>query len=933
MRRIYFIIYLLIIPVFGSFGQELDSLSYTNMRHGVLGNGLTYYIVNNRYPENSIVLQFIDRAGNFCERGRFRGISHLIEHLGFRSTTHFPNGIMTGLQGLGLKLGVNASASTTFTTVYKLNIPSRDPVMLDTCLRAIHDWANGLLFRLHEVEQERAAVVNETLRAKDSAFFASAASKFLLLDRKSEYASRIDSVNMYNVMNTSIDSIKQFYKTWYTPDRQAIIVVGDIDELDIENRIRAEFSDLVNNGSKMPSIDSIYKAYDTSLTGRNKLVVVDHGSQNRKIEVTIFNKRKRDFVGGSELKASIVDGIYSLLMEARLRHLNRDGELPWLSHEVQRGAIHPFSGIDALVTRVQIDKYEEVKYAIETAGKELYRIKRWGFSEREVNIAKVRFRATESEWCGDGSSLRICNSLSNAFNESVSPYFISNKSIERIINEITASEINVFAKKWLSTVDNIDILLSVPGARFLELLDEQTVFSWLYEVEKSEVLPYSPPKIKPIPEPRAKGVDISYRMVEDNQSGIVDLTLANGVRVVMKQINSHDNQQAGVYLKGFGGISFTRTHGYSDFIASRAAQVVTKSGIGTFSMQEFDDWKRERNSVGHFGVGMTVQNGEFGFEGSASLNNFEDMLRLVYFYYTSPQSKKEAYLEMVDEWMIMNGKSRFSFQDSIDASLGINHGSDQSLINSLKFNDVNRVYKSCISNLRDITFLIVGQFRPNDIIPATVRYLGALPASRRFGATKRGVKDLQRTNMRSVNGFSNRRVHIVADSSGNEKVRLVFPTKAVSSDEERLNLMVLAELIQSSLFSRLREREKAVYYVNTWVRSIEGNLCLLEIEFETLPENRERLVAATLDEITRLSSGDLEERHFLSSFNAVAGRIEKEQDNLGVCASILVAQIKDNARVDLDARKRIISKISLVGVRKTMSDLFDANNYFLFTSF
>src|SRR6201986_5503262 len=56
---------------------------------GKLSNGLTYYIRQNKKPEQKVELRLVVNAGSICEDDDQQGIAHLSEHMAFNGTTHF----------------------------------------------------------------------------------------------------------------------------------------------------------------------------------------------------------------------------------------------------------------------------------------------------------------------------------------------------------------------------------------------------------------------------------------------------------------------------------------------------------------------------------------------------------------------------------------------------------------------------------------------------------------------------------------------------------------------------------------------------------------------------------------------------------------------------------------------------------------------------
>ena len=100
---------------------------------GKLANGLTYYIRQNKKPEQKVELRLVVNAGSVLEDEDQQGLAHLSEHMAFRGTTHFKkNDLISFLQSIGVTFGNDLNAYTGFDeTVYILPIPTDKPGNLD----------------------------------------------------------------------------------------------------------------------------------------------------------------------------------------------------------------------------------------------------------------------------------------------------------------------------------------------------------------------------------------------------------------------------------------------------------------------------------------------------------------------------------------------------------------------------------------------------------------------------------------------------------------------------------------------------------------------------------------------------------------------------------------------------------------------------------
>ena len=217
-----------------------------NVRIGKLPNGLTYYIRHNEWPEDRADFYIAQKVGSVQEEDNQKGLAHFLEHMCFNGTTNFPGDkLKIYLENIGVKFGENLNAYTSFDeTVYNVtNVPIQREGAIDTCLLILHDWSHDLLLEDKEIDKER-GVINEEWRMRRSAMLRMYENAFPELYKDSRYAYRMPIGTMDIVMNFPYEDLRSYYRKWYRPDLQAVIVVGDIDVNEIEQKIQAVFADI-----------------------------------------------------------------------------------------------------------------------------------------------------------------------------------------------------------------------------------------------------------------------------------------------------------------------------------------------------------------------------------------------------------------------------------------------------------------------------------------------------------------------------------------------------------------------------------------------------------------------------------------------------------------------------------------------------------------
>jgi len=244
------------------------------VRVGKLSNGLTYYIRHNEKPENKAEMRLVVNAGSILEDPDQQGLAHFNEHMAFNGSTHFKkNELVNFLQSIGVEFGADLNAYTGFDeTVYILPIPLTDTSNFRKGLTVLQDWAGGLSFEDEQINGERGVVLEESRLGKgaDDRMFRKT---FPVQYEGSLYAQRLPIGKDSIIKNFKPISLKRFYKTWYRPDLEAVVVVGDIDPATAEKEIIKHFSHFTDPAKEVPRpaiIPIVERKQDTGMVLTDK---------------------------------------------------------------------------------------------------------------------------------------------------------------------------------------------------------------------------------------------------------------------------------------------------------------------------------------------------------------------------------------------------------------------------------------------------------------------------------------------------------------------------------------------------------------------------------------------------------------------------------------------------------------------------------------
>ena len=250
---------------------------------GKLDNGMTYYIRHNDKPAQRAEYYLATHVGAIQETPDQDGLAHFLEHMCFNGTKNFPGkSLLNYLQSIGASFGgnINASTGVEVTTYMLNNMPTTREGIIDTCLLVMHDYSHFVTCDPVEIDNERGVIIEER-RTRRSAEWRLHEQSLPYYYGDSKYAGCTLIGSQENLESFKPESLTNFYKTWYRPDLQALIVVGDIDVDSIEAKIKSLFADIPAAENPKPKDVIMIPRNEEPLIG----ILTDPERSNSSIEI------------------------------------------------------------------------------------------------------------------------------------------------------------------------------------------------------------------------------------------------------------------------------------------------------------------------------------------------------------------------------------------------------------------------------------------------------------------------------------------------------------------------------------------------------------------------------------------------------------------------------------------------------------------------
>ena len=835
-------------------GQELSQEVPLDpkVRYGQLDNGLTYYIRHNAKPENRVELRLAIDAGSLQEDDDQLGLAHFTEHMLFNGTKNFEkNDIVDFLQSVGVEFGADLNAYTGFDeTVYKLPLPTDNPEILDKGFQILEDWAHQVTFEDEEIDKERGVILEEwrsRLGAQDRIL----QQRLPILFKDSRYKDRLPIGDTTIIKNFDYDVIKRFYRDWYRPDRMAIVAVGDIDVDEIEQKIKAQFSGITAKAEEREEVDNIIPDNEETLF----TTVVDE--EQPYTLVYIWNKLpKKEIKTYEDYRSLLAKNLYNQMLSARLAELTQKAEPPFLQGYSSYGGFLA-GDINAYSSIAVVDE-KGISTGLEALLVENKRVLDHGFQASELERAKKDlFNSYEKAYKEreKTESGRLIGEYVRHFlqNEPYTGIEIEFEFVKEHLDGITLEEVNALPSQWISSKNRI-IEIIAPEKEDLQIPTQEEVFTLLDKVAETKVEPYED---KVVAEPLMSDIPSPGSIVAEkelSQVGATELTLSNGIRVILKPTNFKEDEIL-LSAYSFGGISLSEDEIYKS--ASFASPIVQQSGVRIFSSTDLNKLLTGKT----VGVGAYVGDLEEGFSGSASPKDLETLFQLVYLYATQPRKDQESYEAVMTRFRaifpnLLSDPGNY-FQDQAARVLSQDHPRAEVFptLEDLEEVDLDQVYEfytDRFEDMDDFVFFLVGNFELAAVKPYLETYLASLPATDREESFKDvGIRP-------PSEGLTK---EFKRGTEPQSRVMLTIPGE-LNAEKDRFLLNALSEALSIKLIESLREEISGVYGTSARASTFKYPYLgySVSVNFTCAPENVDTLINAARIEMEKvLADGPTQE--------------------------------------------------------------------------
>ena len=888
---------------------------------GKLENGLTYYIRHNEWPEKRCDFYIAQRVGSMQEEDDQRGLAHFLEHMCFNGTTYFPgDALKQYLERIGVKFGENLNAYTFFDeTVYNINNVNVETAgAIDSCLLILHDWSHDLLLENKEIDKER-GVIEEEWRVRRSADQRLIEAALPILYKDSKYANRMPIGTMEVVKNFPYETLRSYYRRWYRPDLQALVIVGDVDPDAIEQKLKEMFTDIapapadaaVREDFPVPDNEEplVFIGQDKEFTGMEASIMFKSDPMPREMKGTV-----------AYIMVDFLQDAISGMLNERLNEITRQADAPFSGAGIFFGNYLVAKTKDALMLDVSM---KEGRYTegIKAAYRELLRASRSGFTESEYERFKQEY-LSQIDAAYEARDKRT----NTSFVEDYVDHFIDNEPapgiewthqmMQQIVPLVPLENINQAISEL--SQENRAILVLMPEKEGLTCPTEQEILSAMSEVDAEEIEAFTEEvNTDPlVPELKSK---VKVKKITDDIYGAKLVTLSNGMKIHVLQTDYSPNKII-FRATSWGGNSL-----YSDdeYINTSNVGLVRQGGLGSFSAIKLNKKLAGIQAGASASVGTRTE----VIEGNCVKKDLETMLQLAYLCFTSPRRDDDAFTSQMERTRnaLKNQElnPQITLQDSIISVVYDNNVRAKRLkvedLDRISYDRLLEIYRERYANAGDFEFYMVGDVNADSVAPLLAKYLGALPA--------KGKKEKYKTISQRMHK-GERECYFTKEQDTPNSLNVFLYHAPV---KETLKNDILVDMLEQAMTmfytESVREDNGGAYGVpvNSGISDYPEEIATVQIVLPTAPEKREAMTKIVYDGVRQMmEQGPTEENLGKIKEYMLRSHQENLKDN-GYWMSSLVSKTRFDQEF-VEGYEECVQSITVEDIKQMAQHIFGAGN-------
>lgn len=834
---------------------------------GQLENGFRYIIRPTREPVGRGSVRLYVDTGSMDETHENSGISHFLEHMVFNGSRSFKRGeLIPTMQRLGLGFGGDANAYTSLLqTVYMLDLPNLNEETVHFALTIMRDFADGATLSDDAIDHERGIVISE-LKQRDSESYRAVVAMLGQLTKGTRVASLMPIGKEDIIRNISYETVRQYYKEHYVPERMTLILTGDFSPEEAEAWMHRYFDSM----GKRPNPPHPWVGEQPD-TAPSELVVPNKEQAHVTMTASVVSPYRNKPDTFNQRLEDLPLALANAMLNLRLERISRQADSPFLKASVNHNDIFDVAEAFGLDVTAAPGKWQEALFCAE---QELRRAIRYGFSLQELQEAIASYKASLNRACEAWDTVTADAMASNLVEALSNHSAMTTPQEDMRVFEAGAKQIlshpEVCTAALAKAYDPGKVKLTMSGA-IPEGVSHETLRQAYEESAKAEVQKPEWQEAKPFAYDDLGAPGSIVQQTSLGDIGVTTLVLSNGVKVNLKPLDFNKGNITVTAAIDGGSFSLPSKPG----LAMAAQSVMNLGGLEAHSLDELNRLMLGHNVALHFSTSDT----RFLFSGSTTEDDLELQCKLIAAGVMHPAFSEESVALMRRNLPNIYRRLATTPQGAyaVQAPRAL-YGNDarftiptQEEVEAIGIQDIKAALAPALQH-GAMEVSLVGDFEVQRVLPILERTFGAMPPRR---ADFAAVDDTQRQV--GFNPWGQRQFFRYPTNLDKTIVSQVRPAGNGMDKRRNRRLHLLASIVRERLFDGIRAAMGESYSpsVQLGLNAEYPDAAIITTASAGVKRNREKVNAAMDSILAGIGQGDITEDDFECAIRPMLAQAEK----------------------------------------------------------
>ena len=823
------------------------------VRKGKLDNGMTYYIMHNENPAGRAEFYLSTNVGAIQETPDQDGLAHFLEHMCFNGTKNFPGkGIINYLQSIGASFGGNVNAATGVeqTTYELMNIPLVRQTVIDTCLLILHDYSHFVTCDPKEIDAERGVIIEER-RQRRTADWRMHEKTLPYYYGDTKYGSCTLIGSQENLETFKPESLTNFYHTWYRPDLQAVIVVGDVDPDYVEAKLKEIFADIPAATDPKPKDVIKIPGNQEPIVG----IITDPEAVRSSMEIIWKGDALPEEYNSTAIgeMTDVLKSIISFVMDERLSDITAKPDAPFLSASFGIGNL--CETMEVVMGRVTSREGDAVN-AFKAYLTEVEKMKKFGFSPDEIQRAKdnlLSYYESAAKKASTRKNAELVQPLINNFFDNYA--YMQPEAEYELVKQICSMLPDQAVNQTVAQIvpdSNMVVIFKGPEKENLATPAADEFKQAIKDVLASDIKPNEVEKIDSQLLDPSKLKGSAVKSVSEGAYGSTVWMLKNGLKVVLRPSDLEKNRVIFSLTKE-GGKSLIQAEDLNSFEDNIWATYLNNAGVSKYSSTVLSKMLAGKT----LSVSPFISALRHGITGSSTTQDLETALQLVYLQFTDPRFNAEDFgqglkqLEAILPNYVQQPDYKFTcaFTNLLFGNNPRIVILDENTPTKASLATIEKDYRMLFNDAAGAVLTVCGDFDIDTVRPMIEKYLGSI---------KKGKKALTWTDPHTdvLPGKE------VCDFKVDMQTPKVSVLEVFTADmgkysvKDEVALSAATYILKMRYTKSLREDEGGTYgaQVSGSIDIFPRANAMVQVYFDTKPAATDKLISLSLEGLNSLAA-------------------------------------------------------------------------------